>query len=284
MTAWPERVVRTWRDFTQWISEITLDGTAWHGVFFRGQADWEWSLLSSLARILTTNKVSPEDAAKIEHLMINEFRYEAYRYLSPTIIPPYNDRGSWLMLMQHHRAPTRLLDWTASPYVAAYFAVADSLDKDGAIWCFSVDRLTDAMKTLGRAWLDDSKDMVVDPADPIAVHTIGFDKKSDRMVLQQGGFTLCNRLMEDYAEVIPGILMEAFGEMVIPSCCMKVRVPADAKHDFLANLRFANITGRSIFEGADGVGLSVREYAVAWPAYKRAANGAKFTMSKEGEA
>lgn len=45
-----------------------------------------------------------------------------------------------LMLMQHYGAPTRLLDWSFSPYIAAYFAVCENEDSDGFIWGFSYDR------------------------------------------------------------------------------------------------------------------------------------------------
>jgi len=49
-------------------------------------------------------------------------------------------RISILMLLQHYNCPTRLLDWSANPYIALYFAITQNYgfhdDEDGEVWCF----------------------------------------------------------------------------------------------------------------------------------------------------
>lgn len=50
--------------------------------------------------------------------------------------PPIDRDSEWLHLMQHYGVPTRLLDWSESVLVAAFFAVRDTTfdNEDGAIW------------------------------------------------------------------------------------------------------------------------------------------------------
>ena len=110
---------------------------------FRGHANREWPhLMTSLHR--TVGKVAtPAEEAKLEAEAIAAFRRHG-RSLLPDPELAYFDRIlDGVTLMQHYGAPTRLLDWTLSPWVAAYFAVSDeaSAQKDGVIWAFHQAKL-----------------------------------------------------------------------------------------------------------------------------------------------
>jgi FRG domain len=63
------------------------------------------------------------DNRLVEQSAILEFRSKARTRHSSC--PQEDDLPAWLFLMQHYRLPTRLLDWSESPLVAAYFAVTD---------------------------------------------------------------------------------------------------------------------------------------------------------------
>src|SRR5687768_5225840 len=54
---------------------------------------------------------------------------------------------NWLSLAKHHGLPTRLLDWSYSPYVAMHFATHDlrSFDEDGVIWCVDYRRTNELL-------------------------------------------------------------------------------------------------------------------------------------------
>src|SRR4051812_16038652 len=87
---------------------------------YRGQSDATWPLETRIERSMRQKK----DILKIrlrraEDLMLREFKRHLHRHVP---VPPKNvDRLEWLALMQHHGAPTRLLDFTFSQYVALFF-------------------------------------------------------------------------------------------------------------------------------------------------------------------
>jgi len=62
----------------------------------------------------------------LEELVSSEFKARARMHMGQPLIPDEGNAFNWLALMQHYAIPTRLLDFTYSPFVALYFAVRDS--------------------------------------------------------------------------------------------------------------------------------------------------------------
>ena len=100
------------RSISEYVDHILryFDGS-W---LFRGVSRTDWELLPSIGRpryCVDYNKYDEEET-------FNLFKARARRCLS---VEPQND-WEWLALAQHHSLPTRLLDWSSSPLVAAFFA------------------------------------------------------------------------------------------------------------------------------------------------------------------
>jgi hypothetical protein len=105
------RCFRSWEAFRKVVSGDEMKGWA-----FRGQASAEWPLYSSLSRYLLTYGVNQAVWSEQESRILRIFKRKAHLLLEH--LPDEDDSFEWLALMQHHGAPTRLLDFTWSPFVA----------------------------------------------------------------------------------------------------------------------------------------------------------------------
>lgn len=117
MKSYRELRLKSWESFLKLIADTPY--THWA---FRGEQHAEWPLYSALSRYLQTFQVNPRAWPEQEQRILRIFKRKAHQYLPQ---PPHiDDDFQWLALMQHHGAPTRLIDFTWSPYVAAFFALS----------------------------------------------------------------------------------------------------------------------------------------------------------------
>jgi hypothetical protein len=118
---------------------------------FRGQPDAAQLPASSLERAAARLGYDRRGLHEVEERMLREARRRARQYLLHS--PDDDDALGWLALLRHHGAPTRLLDFSKSFYVAVWFAI-ESADGDSAIWAVDIEQLrAAAVERLGERGL-----------------------------------------------------------------------------------------------------------------------------------
>jgi FRG domain len=243
----------SWDEFLAWARSL---GSGW---CFRGQREATWNLSTSLDRACLT----PTDSGYY-HLNRNTEgtrHLEAFRRSlhKPDAVPADTDLGSWLALGQHYGTPTPFLDWTLSPFIAAYFAFerpACEGAKRAAVWALDLDWLEGRGRELwpssfGRA-------AAIAAADPIRWEAKLFDECREPIIIKvnpqeanarmaaQQGVLLCKLFHEAYFSVT---LMRMIIYPQVPEHPVLRKLEVDTSHAeyFLQELRAMGIRHDSLF-------------------------------------
>lgn len=146
---------------------------------FRGQSEARWPLESTMTRTLKANPRLSPVAAAAEQFTIRSFHRNAHLF-DESFHHFKSCEFSTLTYIQHHGAPTRLLDVTASKFIALFFAF-DGIDlSSGAkyvrIWYFDRRKLTDKTKSI--LGITGNDNLTTDPSKTWMDHINGKDAEA----------------------------------------------------------------------------------------------------------
>lgn len=215
------------------------DGKRW---LCRGQSKRYSRLVPSIDRG-GRESLSRSDKLAFERRSIELFRSTAHFFAHPGEQSALTDDIATLMVLRHYGVPTRLLDWSNAPLVAAYFAVCDHEEDDGEIWCF--DRPTYELKGKNQ-WREikettsdgsgndhkfDAKLTAFAVGEPkdwfaCAFYPVGFPRQH----VQAGAYSITPNFNRDHAEAIANLLGE-------PRLCKLYVVNAKLKDKLRGTLR-----------------------------------------------
>jgi hypothetical protein len=249
--------VSNWNEFVALTAD--LDGWA-----FRGQQDARWKLNSSLSRYFEAF-ISDRATWRIrEERAIRIFRRKAHNYLQNAAVLDNDLRC--IALMQHHGAPTRLIDFTKSAFVAAFFALESAVE-DAAVYALNTPQLWNATPVsqpgLNREVIDPRRE---GNFERYFMHNgneilwIGEPTEMDQRLVAQSGTV-----------VVPGVLDKPLNEILrqyrdAGTLIRKLVLPREMREEAMKALYRMNITNATLFPDLDGLARSIRvELEVIWP-------------------
>jgi len=257
------RTLGSWEEFNRELGDRGIGGVSLASYVFRGQVNSMWTLKPSLCRVLDEAAIRNHVAAySVELKALLAFQSQAHLWVAPGMLPQRDDHLAWLALMQHYRAPTRLLDWTLSPYVGVYFAVAEQWDRDGVLWAVPTVFFPTGPYDRSR----ECADMMPDEPSQRELYLVRWlFGQTDRMAAQQGCFTISNDPLADHADLIPALRHEAEARGWLKPFAnrqpFRLIVPAKQKPAFLGHLHLMNVSARALYPGIEGLGRHAYEQA-----------------------
>jgi hypothetical protein len=236
-----------------------LEGAHGNHFWFRGHSDASYVLKPSLYR----NPLYPDIADIVD---VEQKIYSAFTFMSPSFVEKQSF-NAWdqLFLMQHHRVPTRLLDWSMNPFAGLFFALYNAKEgRDASVsildpieWNRGI--LSDIN---GQPRIYSTNEKILEPYHP--KHTAG-DRRSQPLAIdgvrnnarinaQKGTFVVfghSNRSMEEF--------FADKGDVWNDNALQKVRIPSAHTGDLRKILLRSGVTPTSMFPDLEGLSDELRD-------------------------
>lgn len=225
---------------------------------YRGQKSYSWGLKTSLGRMFEEH--FPPLRLNTEIAILKRFQREAHHYGISDI--DFLNIPEWLSLMQHHGAPTRLLDWTHSPWVGLFFALIDLEKPDqgkenySALWVADWNSINEASPQTVKDIFDrDHNVMSIDDFTEIVSSGEGVIKlnsfrQNERQIIQQGTFLFPLNIEKTFQE------NWATSQSQMP-ILKKIKLSHDLKAKAIQKLYRMNISFTTLYPGIEGFSRSL---------------------------
>jgi hypothetical protein len=246
--------LKSWNEYKSLIQQLSENWA------FRGQANAEWVLNNAIER---TDFIKFHKGVELDFLA--EFQRGARNYLSRDEIPEH--LIEWLALMQHHGAPTRLLDLSRSPYISAFFGFEQCIIQDNhfiGIWGLNINYLKEkAVAILSKEFeeaMQESKNLINEKLfekifkanDRKLVFPVEPFRMNRRYSLQQSVFVSTG------ISEIPLMEQLLFLKENMKKAVVKIEIPTKFKKEALRDLQQMNLHRASLFPDLDGYAASLR--------------------------
>ena len=232
------------------------------GWLYRGQRVLAWPLKTSLERCFDRLDVPAKNVHATERRIIREFRRAYHQFAHH--VPHPDSTIEWLAIMQHHGAPTRLVDFTYSIYVAAYFAMEDAdRESPSAIWAidapWAVQQAAKLLQAGGKpeahrmrtAFMDDdernARQLFMEEPYVTVAWPINPFRLNERLRVQEGAFLVAGNIEKPFADNLA-----ALSEGSRTDRLLRIEVPEALRQDALKALWSMNISRAALFPGLDG--------------------------------
>jgi hypothetical protein len=222
---------------------------------FRGVPDATHDLRTTLTRL-------GDRAGELEgHILRNFRKYAQGQVDFGRAGSPMDTTWNWLAVAQHHGLPTRLLDWTYSPFVALHFATEglEWGERDAVVWVVDYARTNAFLpRPLQRVLADEGADVfTAEMLTRVAPTLAEFDALADdQFVVFFEPPSLDQRIVNQFALFSlvsdPRVGLERWlaGH---PEVWRRVVIPSALRWEVRDKLDQANVTERVLYPGLDGL-------------------------------